>query len=102
MKTNRREFLSRMSVATAAFAVPASVHSSFRRFDDFIEVEITHGKIRGVRNQGVNLFKGILMQEMFQATGGLEDLHRCNPGPAFVMLCNWVRHAIQRPIKPGV
>ena len=59
MKTNRREFLSRMSMATAAFAVPASVYSSFRRFDDYVEVETTHGKIKGIRTEGVNIFKGI-------------------------------------------
>ncbi|HRH47880.1 MAG TPA: carboxylesterase family protein [Panacibacter sp.] len=59
MKTNRRDFLSRVSLATAAFAVPASVYSAFRRFDDYVEVETTHGKIRGLRSEGLNLFKGI-------------------------------------------
>ena len=46
-------------MATAAFTIPASVYSSFRRFDEYIEVEITHGKIRGARTEGVNIFRGI-------------------------------------------
>ncbi len=46
-------------MATAAFAIPASVYSSFRRFDDYVEVEITHGKIKGIRTEGVNIFRGI-------------------------------------------
>jgi para-nitrobenzyl esterase len=48
-----------MSLATAAFAIPASVYSSFKRFDDYVEVEITHGKIKGIRTEGVNIFRGI-------------------------------------------
>jgi para-nitrobenzyl esterase len=48
-----------MSLATAAFTIPASVYSSFRRFDDYVEVEITHGKIKGIRTEGVNIFRGI-------------------------------------------
>jgi para-nitrobenzyl esterase len=59
VKTNRREFLSRMSMATAALIIPASVYSSFKRVDDYVEVEITHGKIRGSRTDGVNIFRGI-------------------------------------------
>ena len=46
-------------MATAAFAIPASVYSSFTKFDDYVEVQITHGKIRGIRTEGVNVFKGI-------------------------------------------
>lgn len=59
MRTNRRAFLSRMSMATAAISLPGAVYSSFKKFDDYVEVEITHGKIRGVRTEGVNIFKGI-------------------------------------------
>ena len=46
-------------MATAAISLPGAVYSSFKRFDDYVEVEITHGKIRGVRNEGVNVFRGI-------------------------------------------
>ncbi len=58
VKTTRRDFLSRMSMATAAFAVPASINS-FSGFDEYVNVEISKGKIRGVRSEGVNIFKGI-------------------------------------------
>jgi para-nitrobenzyl esterase len=58
LKTNRRAFLSSMSMATAAFAIPSSIYA-FKHFDEYIEVEITHGKIRGNRNEGVNIFSGI-------------------------------------------
>src|SRR5664279_437500 len=56
---NRRKFLSNISLATAAVSFPGIVYSSFKTFDDYVEVEITHGKIRGLRNNGVNIFKGI-------------------------------------------
>jgi para-nitrobenzyl esterase len=59
MKTNRREFLSLLSMATAALTIPSSAYSSILSVDEYVEAEITHGKIRGIRNQGVNLFKGI-------------------------------------------
>ncbi|MDQ3846866.1 MAG: carboxylesterase family protein [Bacteroidota bacterium] len=55
---NRRQFLTTMSVATAALTLPGSVYS-FIRTDEYIEVEITHGRIRGYRIDGVNIFKGI-------------------------------------------
>ena len=45
-------------MATAAFAIPASVYA-FKTFDEYVEVEITHGKIRGSRMEGVNIFRGI-------------------------------------------
>ena len=59
MKTNRREFISRASIAAAAFAIPNSAYSSILGIDDYVEVEVTHGRIRGLRAAGVNLFKGI-------------------------------------------
>ena len=46
-------------MATAAISLPGAVYSSFKRFDDYVEVEITHGKIKGIRTAGVNIFKGI-------------------------------------------
>ena len=58
MKTNRRAFLSSMSMVTMALAIPSSIYA-FKQFDGYIEVEITHGKIRGSRNEGVNIFRGI-------------------------------------------
>src|SRR6478609_4203593 len=59
MKTNRRAFLNRMSMATAALSLPGAMYASFKKFDDFVEVEITHGRIKGIRTEGVNIFKGI-------------------------------------------
>ncbi|MEP7142130.1 MAG: carboxylesterase family protein [Ferruginibacter sp.] len=59
MKTNRRTFLSRMSLATAAFTIPGFVYPSALRGDDYVETETTHGRIKGIRNEGVNIFKGI-------------------------------------------
>ncbi len=55
----RRHFISQLSMATAALSFPYHAFSSSRRMEEFVEVEITHGKIKGVRSEGVNLFKGI-------------------------------------------
>jgi para-nitrobenzyl esterase len=59
MNVNRREFLSRMSMAAAALSIPLAGYSSLFRTDEYIEAEITSGRIRGIRNKGVNIFKGI-------------------------------------------
>ena len=55
----RRKFLGSVSLISAAFAIPDYVYSSILRSEDYITVEITKGKIRGIRNEGVNIFKGI-------------------------------------------
>ena len=58
---NRRQFVTRMSLATAATVVlPKSIYSfGHQNAEEYVTVEITHGKIRGIRTNGVNVFKGI-------------------------------------------
>jgi len=58
---NRRQFVTRMSLASAATVVlPKSLFSSgYQKAEEYVTVEITNGKIRGIRTQGVNTFKGI-------------------------------------------
>lgn len=56
---DRRKFLSNMSLATAALAAPDFVFSSFKSPEEYIQVEISHGKIRGIRAEDINIFKGI-------------------------------------------
>lgn len=56
---DRRKFLSNLSLATAAVALPNFVYSSFTRPEEYVVTEIKHGKIRGIRVDGVNIFKGI-------------------------------------------
>ncbi|QHT67275.1 carboxylesterase/lipase family protein [Rhodocytophaga rosea] len=56
---DRRDFLSRLALATAAFSIPPYAFSSVHKPEEFVEVEITHGKIRGIRSDGVAIFKGI-------------------------------------------
>ena len=58
-KIARRNFLSQLSLATAALAIPNYGFSSFNKPEEFVEVEITHGRIKGMRQDGVNIFKGI-------------------------------------------
>jgi len=57
----RRQFLTGISLATAAkVAFPGKVYSFLReKAEDYVTVEISHGKIRGIRNEGVNIFRGI-------------------------------------------
>ncbi len=63
---NRRQFFTRVSAATVGavalskFGYSASGYWGNQiRTEDFVETEITHGKIRGIRSEGVNIFKGI-------------------------------------------
>jgi para-nitrobenzyl esterase len=53
---DRRLFLSQLSLASAAVAT--SGFGSYMR-DSFVETEIASGKLRGVRHDGVNIFRGI-------------------------------------------
>lgn len=63
---NRRQFVTRISLATAGtvafskfgYSSTGSL-SNQTRDEDFVEVGITHGNIRGIRTEGVNIFKGI-------------------------------------------
>jgi len=63
---SRRHFVSKLSVSAAAavafsnlgYAAPGYFNTTFRS-DEYVDVEITHGKIRGKRSDGVNTFKGI-------------------------------------------
>ena len=56
---SRRDFLAQLSLTTAGLSLPRYAFSSVGKPDEFIETEITHGRIRGMRQDGVNLFKGI-------------------------------------------
>ncbi|WP_229254063.1 carboxylesterase/lipase family protein [Dyadobacter sp. NIV53] len=53
---NRKQFL---SLATLAVTLPALGFSTSGRSGEFVDVEIAPGKVRGIRNEGVNIFKGI-------------------------------------------
>ncbi len=57
----RRQFLTGISLATAAkFAFPNKGYSFWpEQADEYVTAEISHGKIRGIRNEGVNIFRGI-------------------------------------------
>jgi len=55
----RRDFLTRLSLTAAALYVPNYGFSSFLKPEEFINIETTHGRIRGARNEGVSVFKGI-------------------------------------------
>ena len=59
MKSNRRTFISSMSLATAALTIPGFVYPFACGGDDYVETETTHGRIKGMRHEGVNIFKGI-------------------------------------------
>ena len=65
MKTiGRREFAQSILLSTAATVVTAKTGycGYFLNpilVDEYIDVEISHGKIRGLRSEGVNVFKGI-------------------------------------------
>ena len=62
---SRRQFIDR--IAFTAGAVPLLQHgfltggtmSQPGERGEYVDIEITHGKIRGVRIEGVNIFKGI-------------------------------------------
>ncbi|XAZ81994.1 carboxylesterase family protein (plasmid) [Fibrella sp. ES10-3-2-2] len=56
---HRRDFLTRLTLATATLAAPGYGFSGVGRADEFVEVATTHGRLRGARQEGVTIFKGI-------------------------------------------
>ena len=63
---NRRQFVIRMSLSAASAVAFSKVVNSSPGYvanklnvEEYVDIEITHGKIRGIRTEGVNIFKGI-------------------------------------------
>lgn len=58
---SRRAFITRVSLATAALVSIPKPGAAFRYSgtEEYITTEIRHGKIRGIRTEGVNIFRGI-------------------------------------------
>nr|WKN34846.1 carboxylesterase family protein [Tunicatimonas sp. TK19036] len=61
---DRRQFLKRTSLATAAaMVIPPWAFSksgaNFPVIDAFVDADTTHGTVRGISSEGVNIFKGI-------------------------------------------
>lgn len=55
----RRDFITQLSLATAAVTFPHYGFSGVSKADEFVQVETTHGRIKGMRNEGVSVFKGV-------------------------------------------
>lgn len=63
---NRRQFINRLSLTTAGTAAfsglaysSGNVFSAFGGAEEFVTAECAYGKLRGMRQEGVNIFKGI-------------------------------------------
>jgi para-nitrobenzyl esterase len=56
---DRRRFLGHLSLVTAAISAPRYGLSATRQTSDFVEVDTIYGRIKGLRNEGVSVFKGI-------------------------------------------
>lgn len=57
--TDRRTFLGKLALASAAMTVPLFGFSRGNKADEFVEADTTYGRIKGGRTDGVNTFKGI-------------------------------------------
>ena len=58
---SRRQFINRMSLTAAASLMLPDImaYSGPDKREDYVTAETAHGKIRGVRIKGVNIYKGI-------------------------------------------
>lgn len=57
---SRRQFLSSTSLAVVGVAgIPCSILSLRHRAEEFVTVETAYGKVRGIRESGVSIFKGM-------------------------------------------
>ena len=57
--SSRRKFIGQLSLITAAITLPKFASSSILAGDDFVIAEVAEGKLRGIRKDGVCLFKGV-------------------------------------------
>lgn len=57
--SSRRKFLGQLSLVTAAITLPKFGSSSVLAGDDFVIAGASEGKLRGIRKNGVCLFKGV-------------------------------------------
>lgn len=63
--SNRRQFLAKISLATAGTAFSSHLFANTKLFgnqhfvEEFITTETNFGKIKGYREKGVNIFKGV-------------------------------------------
>jgi para-nitrobenzyl esterase len=55
---NRRKFITGVSFTSAALLLPRFAYS-FGKYDDYVVAETTYGKIKGISQNGINIFKGI-------------------------------------------
>lgn len=56
---NRRNFLSQLSLVTAAITLPTRSFAVYKRTEDATEVETAYGRLKGSRHDGVTIFKGV-------------------------------------------
>lgn len=56
---SRRDFLIKVSAATALSAFPFSGLASGKRAEEYVTTDTSYGKIRGERVAGVNIFRGV-------------------------------------------
>ncbi len=57
--SSRRKFLGQLSLVAAAATLPKFASSSVLAGDDFVIAGASEGKLRGIRKNGVCLFKGV-------------------------------------------
>ncbi|MDI1321861.1 MAG: carboxylesterase family protein [Algoriphagus sp.] len=56
---SRRDFIAKVSLATAFTTIPHFAFPFVRRAEEFVTSDTRSGKIRGQRIEGVNIFKGV-------------------------------------------
>lgn len=63
---NRSHFLTKMALSASGAPVMLKLgysntgnYFAYKKADEFVDIKISHGRIRGVRNEGINIFKGI-------------------------------------------
>jgi len=77
-------------LATVAISIPTYGFLQSGKADEFIETEITQGKIIGIRKDDVNISKAFLMVANFPMKGGFGVRPLWKSGLASVMRWNLV------------
>ncbi len=98
---SRRQFIGKTALATAPIIFIPGISNAWRNFQpEYKIIDTPYGKLRGYRENDVNIFKGVPYAGDISGEKGFRKPALLNHGQVFGMHCNWDILPFSLPIKP--